>query len=181
MKKYLSILLILALFTGCSSKTAIPEDKIPKPSSEYGWITDFSTHTLSGKNVTDQLFSDHDLTMINIWATWCPPCVNELPELQELYENLDANVNLISICTDLDEQRDTAQLLVDEYGINFDILAPDDGLDSAILNRITSFPTTIFVDSDGTIVGTPILGAPPQDVVATYQNAINTTLALLNE
>lgn len=181
MKKYLSLLAILTLFAGCSSKTTIPEDKMPKPSSEYGWVTDFSTQTLDGKNVTEEMFADYDLTMINIWATWCPPCVNELSELQELFENLDSNVNLISICTDALDARDDAHELVELNGIEYDILLPDDGLNSAILNRITSFPTTIFVDSEGTIVGTPILGAPPKDVVKTYQNAIDQTLLLINE
>lgn len=64
----------------------------------------FSTTDMDGKNVTNDIFKDYDLTVVNFWATYCNPCIDELPELAEWKKELPDNVNLIGLLVDVDEK-----------------------------------------------------------------------------
>ncbi len=136
----------------------------------------FSTVTTAGEEVTEVIFADYDLTMVNIWATWCSPCVNEMGELQELYEGLEANVNIISICYDGGSETDLANTIFSENGVEFMALIPDSEIETNIISSIQYFPTTIFVDSEGNIVGSRLEGAPSSNVVETYNAYIEDAL-----
>lgn len=64
-------------------------------------VGEFTTQDLDGNTVTQDIFKEHKLTLVNAMGTWCSPCVQELPELQKLYENMkDKGVGVISIVTD---------------------------------------------------------------------------------
>ncbi|MFR3500045.1 MAG: TlpA disulfide reductase family protein, partial [Paraclostridium bifermentans] len=62
-------------------------------------LSGFKTTDLNGNKVTSDLFSKNKLTMVNIWATWCGPCIDEMPEISKLYNELPIGTNVISICT----------------------------------------------------------------------------------
>ena len=51
-------------------------------------VGEFTTQDLDGNTVTQDIFKEHKLTLVNAMGTWCSPCVQELPELQKLYENM---------------------------------------------------------------------------------------------
>ncbi len=114
---------------------------------------------MNGNAVDSSIFADYDLTMVNIWATWCGPCVEELPDLAELYTMLPDNVNLITICSDADIEKETAAEFLQECGAEFTTICGDSYIESNILQDITAFPTTIFVDRDGKTVGEAVLGS----------------------
>ena len=85
--------------------------------------------------------------VLNFWATWCPPCVEEMPALQEVAEDVDGLAMLgINIQDDLEQ----AQSLVDELGVTYD-LAVD--ADAELFAELEGFgmPTTLFVDTDGVV------------------------------
>lgn len=131
---------------------------------------------MNGNKVTADIFSAYDLTMINIWATWCGPCVDEMPDLAELYRTLPNNVNLITICVDGAEESETAKQVLQRSDAGFVTLSGDEELKNGLLANIVGYPTTIFVDSNGTVVGDPFVGAWPKEG---YEREIEKRLAQL--
>lgn len=79
--------------------------------SENGFpvnMPEFSTTDMDGNKVTNDTFADYDLTVVNFWATYCNPCIDELPELAEWKKELPDNVNLIGLLVDVDEKEVTS-------------------------------------------------------------------------
>ena len=107
--------------------------------------------------------------MINIWATFCSPCLNELPELGELAdEYADKKVRIVGIVADVPQEADgsfdadmlkKAKDIVSETGADYLQLLPSEDLQKAKIDEVSAVPETIFVDSDGNIVGDSYLGA----------------------
>jgi len=118
----------------------------------------FSTRDLSGRTVTNAIFAESEITMINFWATWCPPCIEEMPDLAEMYDALGEG--LIGVLVDADDRGaiDRAHQILRTAGANFPQLLPSKDMDS-VLNLIDAIPTSIFVDSNGNIVGSTVVGA----------------------
>ncbi len=138
----------------------------------------FETQTLTGETVTADIFKDYDLTVVNVWATWCSPCVSEIPELVELDKTLPQNVNVISISIDGESEKELVQEMVDHFGIEYPVLMPSESLQNSVLGYVSSLPTTFFVDKEGNLVGEPVIGVPGRsgEILEAYQNQINTRL-----
>ena len=117
MKKGSSLLLasvlLLAALAGCStgednslvSKTPFPE---------------FSEADTEGNPVSSDIFADYDATIVNFWNNGCGTCIEEMPELEELYHQLqERNINLIGVGADSgegEEQLETAQNILKGEG-----------------------------------------------------------------
>ena len=149
----------------------VPSGLAAKPRSRYvAWVR-FSTTDLDGNSVDQSVFADHKLTMVNVWATFCGPCISEMPELGTLAsEYADKGmqiVGLVSDVTDSDGNLDEAQLslardIVAETGANYLHVVPGEGL-YGLLSQVSGVPTTLFVDSEGKQVGTAYIGAKDLD------------------
>ena len=133
----------------------------------------FSGVDLDGNALDSSIFAYYDLTMINIWATWCGPCVSELPDLASLYDNLPENVNLVTVCEDGDTESEAAKEFLAECGAKFRTLAADDAVRGSLLRNVYSYPTTIFVDKNGEIVGDAVYGSADE---AFYRSEIEARL-----
>ncbi|WP_051280710.1 TlpA family protein disulfide reductase [Anaerovorax odorimutans] len=131
-----------------------------------GNMTAFNADTLSGKKATQDILKDYDVTMVNVWATFCSPCIEEMPELQKVYKNLPDNSNMITICIDGETEKEMAEEIYDSVKGSFDVLFPDDRLKESLLNNINAVPTTIFVDKNGMPVSEPIIGVPDRENAA---------------
>lgn len=133
--------------------------------TEEGTALSFETIDLEGNPVkSESLFANNKVTMINIWATTCGPCIEELPELEELNKEFRANGGAIVGLVDdvwvenmmyLDEAKD----IVKDTGVTFPNLCAWEGYDEVL--EAVGTPTTYFVDSKGKLIGEPILGAHP--------------------
>lgn len=121
---------------------------------------EFTTVDTDGNTVTQEIFADYELTMVNIWATWCGYCIEEMPAFAELTERLPENVNLITICTDADTEAELAGEILSYAGANFQTLLVSDEMNAQLISHIYAFPTTYFLDSAGQAVGDPIVGVP---------------------
>lgn len=123
----------------------------------------FSAKDLSGNIVTESIFAQKDLTVVNIWGTFCSPCVGEMPSLGQWAKDMPDNVQLIGLITDISGDDDTvrhdlAVSIMEKADADFlQIIANQDFY--PILKWITGVPTTLFVDKEGNIVGSPIVGA----------------------
>ena len=135
----------------------------------------FDTKDVFGNPVNSQdLFSQHTMTMVNVWASWCGPCVGELPELQRLNGEFEAkNCAIVGILLDGNEavgDRDGRAEMKDA-GVTYTVLRPWDGVDQVF--PVTAVPTSFFVDSSGNIIGEPIVGA----AVGMYSAALDDAIA----
>lgn len=144
-------------------------------SSFGGSLESFSAEDMDGNAVTEEIFSEYDLTMVNLWTTWCVYCIEEMPALQELYAQLPENVNMITVCGDAETEHELAQQILSDSGAQFTTIAANDELQSELLAYVTGFPTTVFVDSTGKAVGEPLMGMP-RDTVSGYMQEIEARL-----
>ena len=72
-------------FDGSHSAFDEPSDSTNLGAENVGT---FETTDIDGNTYTESVFSDYDLTLVNAFTTWCSPCVNEIPELEKLYEEM---------------------------------------------------------------------------------------------
>ena len=134
----------------------------PEEAKASDAVPEFSAADLEGNTVTNDIFSKADLTVVNFWATYCSPCINEMPELSEWSEAMPDNVQIIGVVTDVpsedSDQYALAQQSVEKIGVNFVNLVAAEGF-SPVIREIVGVPTTFFVDRDGNFVGSPVVGA----------------------
>lgn len=147
MKKAFSLLLALAL---CLAGLAMAEEAQPAVYQLGDKIDDFTMTTYDGTSVTlSEVLKEKDMVLINIWATWCGPCRNEFPFLEEAYQQYKDKVEVLALSC---EPTDDDQVLTDyvaEMGLTFPVGRDDVGLDSRF--GVRSIPTSVVVDRFGTI------------------------------
>ena len=128
----------------------------------------FETADINGNTYTESVFSDYDLTLVNAFTTWCSPCVNEMPELEQLYQDMkDQGVGVVGMIIDaVDEEGNTdeavlekAKVLQEKTGVTYPLLIPDAGKLNGRIQGLQSFPESFFVDKNGNIVSDPIMGS----------------------
>ena len=164
------------------------QDEQTEESSKSGDVFEvMSMSDLDGNEVDSSIFADYDLTMINIWATFCNPCLSEMPELAELsheYAAGDNKVQIIGICTDITDGKgqavqegvDYAKQIVESTGADYLHLVPDEDFMEFLMQEVQAVPTTYFVDSQGKVVGDVAVGARDK---ASWQKEIDARLAEL--
>ena len=146
------------------------------PGSELvGKTLSFETKDIDGNSVkSEDIFSQHEITMVNVWATWCGPCLSELKELGEIDRRLaDKDCAILGICIDADESPDEAKALIKENKMDYLNVLAFDSLDDDL--AIQGYPTTVFVGRDGTILALPVIGVPGD--ISLYENTIDALLA----
>lgn len=128
----------------------------------------FETQDVQGETYTEELFQDHDLTMVNIFTTWCSPCINEIPDLEKLHQEMsDKGVGVVGVVLDsvdgngeaYAEALEKAKLIAEKTGASYPFLIPDSTNMNGRLNGINAVPETFFVDKDGNIVGETYSGS----------------------
>ena len=133
----------------------------------------FETADINGNTYTESVFSDYDLTLVNAFTTWCSPCVNEMPELEQLYQDMkDQGVGVVGMIIDaVDEEGNTdeavlekAKVLQEKTGVTYPLLIPDAGKLNGRIQGLQSFPESFFVDKNGNIVSDPIMGSNDLEV-----------------
>lgn len=135
-------------------------------SSAYGLpaqMPAFTTKDLDGNTVTESIFGEKDLTVVNIWGTFCPPCIGEMPELGEWAKEMPDNVQLIGLVSDISGDDDTqhhdlAVEIMEKADADFKQIIVNQDF-ASVMQCIIGVPTTLFVDKEGNIIGDPIIGA----------------------
>lgn len=148
------VALIAALLTGFGLRAAgFGEDDADEPTAE-GTLTEaeeLADVTLQRFDGTEVATSDYrgQPLVINFWASWCVPCVDEMPAFQEVHESLGDQVTFLGV-----NSRDTeesAQQMVETTGVTYD-LARDVSGDLARSLDVATLPVTVLVLPDGTVV-----------------------------
>ena len=130
-------------------------------------LSNLQTMDIDGKEFSGKNFSDYDLTMVNVFATWCSPCVQEIPDLAEIQKEMkDKGVNIVGVVTDTVDQTgenqealEKAKLIRERRKAEYPFLIPDKSNINGRLSGIQAFPETFFVDKKGQIVGETYSGS----------------------
>lgn len=112
---------------------------------------DFSLPGLTGESIR---LSDlrGQVVLVNFWTTWCPPCREEMPALQQVYERLgERGLVVLGVnWTQVDDPQ-AVEPFARELGLTFPILLDRYGAVSEELYQILGLPTSILIDRDGTV------------------------------
>lgn len=137
---------------------------------------------LDGKALPEDLLAKGGVTMVNVWATFCNPCLEEMPHLEELNKEFAAagkNFKVVGIAADVvndkgevgQEQLDLAKEIVKKTGVTYMNIIPGEKLQSDILPNVTAFPTSFFLNDKGEVIKT-VMGATTKDDWANTANEL---------
>ncbi len=187
MKKFLAIILTICLvcscFAACGNNNGKQQDisgtsssgtdslKVPQEDLQgvkHHSFSKFTAIDLAGNKFDQNIFKGKKLTMINIWATFCRPCINEMPDLEILSkEYAEKGLQVIGIICDVTYSDgvynkvllEDALNIIEQTGVTYTSLLPSESLNEIKLSEVYSVPETIFVDENGNIVGESYVGS----------------------
>jgi len=129
--------------------------------SEEVFFGPFQAEDLNGGGtVTDACYDNAAVTYVNFWATWCGPCVEELPALAQLGAETGGQAQVIGVLIDAADQRgrrdeqaiSVMRKLLADANAQYPVLYPEGEVIREILPYITAIPTTVVVDRRGMIL-----------------------------
>ena len=145
------------IFLSADSSGASTNGLIPAP--QKGFLApNFTLETLDGETVT---LSDlrGQAVVVNLWATWCPPCRAEMPALQKVYvEYKERGLVILAVNSTVQDERQAIPAFIAEYGLTFPVLL-DVNNEAGRLYQLRSLPSTFFIRRDG-IIHEVVIGGP---------------------
>lgn len=180
MKRFISVLLCITMlfaFASCgkgdteNTDTTGGTDSTSAATEENKQDADFAftSVTVEGEEVDTSVFEGSKLTMVNIWATFCGPCIREMPDLQKISEEYkDKDFQIVGIVCDVTMNSDgsynadllkDAKDIIEETGVKYTNILPSESLNKIKLDEVYSVPETIFVDEKGNLVGDSYVGS----------------------
>jgi thiol-disulfide isomerase/thioredoxin len=138
-------------------KVGLFQPNIPDISKEEV-VTEFASNT----EMDRILFKNNDgeviplsslkdkVVFINFWATWCPPCIAEMPTIQKLYSEFKDNEDIVFMMVDVDNQREKSQAFMDKRKFDLPIYTPAGPIPSSYLGG--AIPTTLVLNKQGEVV-----------------------------
>lgn len=152
-------------------------DVYPEPGTKISFIT----KDLEGKEVTaEALFSRNRVTLVNFWQTFCGPCMEEMPELDRLNrEYAGKGFEVISVVCDVGQDEgklEKARTISGKYSIRT-LLLSSDLYESLPLPQGT--PTSYFIDSEGKILGYPVVGKHMDQILAGIEQYLDGKTAVV--
>ena len=170
-KSKLCLLLLVVssfLLTGCA-KAEIRENTESTPARETestltpqsgndSTAIAFEALDMEGNTVSAEVFAETKLTMVNVWATYCNPCLREMPGLGELAEEYaPEEFRIVGVISDVMEGADQKTMdlaadLIEQTGAGYTHLLLSESLYYALLTDVTAVPTTFFINEDGEIL-----------------------------
>ena len=146
--------------------------KLFSAEDEMRLLGELDTQDIYGNAVDGSLLEGYRLTMVNVWATYCGPCINEMSDLGRLAADLrEEGIQVIGLVSDVvgasflpdEAQVQQAQKIVEQTGADYPHLLPSMDLYRKVLSQIEAVPTTFFVDETGMLVGYAYVGARSYD------------------
>lgn len=173
----ITVMLIGLLFTACGQNTECPssesynktgatnpfisdQNNATETESQKSYILTFEASTIDDEKMTSDIFADSTLTMINVWATFCNPCLREMPDLGEIAtEYTKEEFQLLGIISDVTEESEKADLNIakdlieNTKATTYPHLLLNQSLYFNLVSASDSVPTTYFVNQKGEVIG----------------------------
>ncbi|MBU8878332.1 TlpA family protein disulfide reductase [Bacillus sp. FJAT-29790] len=166
-KKIIAAVVLIALMSVAIVQAMEKEE--PKPNNLPGLgiglkAPDFELKNLAGETVKLSDFKGKKV-MLNFWATWCPPCKAEMPDMQKFYTESGDKIAILAV--NIDPKNDVSGF-ADKMGVNFPILLDENDQVSKTY-QILTIPTTFFIDEKG-IIRNKHLSIMTVDLMKKYTN-----------
>ena len=154
---FLAILLVLSAYNGYQTwqniQRAKEESSVALQQKNTGVATGMQAPTFTLEdNQGQQVAVNKDdigrVYVLNFWASWCPPCRAEMPDMEKFYQEHREKVAFYAI--NLEEPKDKAAAFIENQGYTFPILFDVNG-EVGHLFKVRDIPTTVVVDTDGKI------------------------------
>lgn len=129
-------------------------------------LPDFTLTDLEGNTVSLKDFRGKNV-YLNFWASWCPPCKAEMPDIEKLYQETKGT-DLIILAVNIGEDKETVVNFMSQYKYNFKVLLDADS-SVAQMYGVSSIPESIFIDKEGNLVNSQI-GALTYEQMKAYVN-----------
>jgi peroxiredoxin len=156
MKKVI-VISILVLLVGYAIYNAIRPTDVKVGVTEGKSAPDFELMTLEGEEMSLSSLQGKKV-IINFWATWCPPCRAEMPDMQKIQDTYGDDVVIAAVnLTSSEKNVESVKSFIDELGLSFPVLLDEKGE----INKqyeVISYPTSYIVDENG-VISTKLIGA----------------------
>src|SRR5271157_465316 len=150
------------IFASADKTNSETAGRIPAP--QKGFLApEFKLETLDGQSIA---LTDYrgKAVLVNVWATWCPPCRAEMPTIEKVYQEYQ-NQGLVVLGVDSTIQDDPTAIapFVKQYNITFPILLDING-EASDLYELRSLPTSFFIGRDG-VIKEVVVGGPMSEAL----------------
>ncbi len=157
---FLAVILLAVSLFGCRQESV----SLETGESVFG---SFTTTDFAGNPFNEEVFRAKKLTMVNLWATFCDPCIREMPDLAALQKEYEGQLQIVGVAVDLTdrngnvlpEQIKAAESIIKSTGADYVQLLPSPSLNKAYLNQVQAVPETVFLDENGCQIGQSYLGS----------------------
>ncbi len=156
MKKWILVGIVIGMLGWVGYEYIFAKDEVEKYDANTGkegnrkgdTAFDFELTTLDGETVK---LSDYrgERVMLNFWATWCPPCRAEMPDMEKFQKEHDITVLAVNL-TETETDPSKVQDFIEEYDLTFTVPL-DQESEIANLYQIVAYPTSFMIDSNGRI------------------------------
>jgi peroxiredoxin len=129
------------------------EDEVAMPLTQMAGVVPAADFTLTGVDGRQLRLSDlrGQVVLLNFWATWCPPCRAELPDLEAIYREDGVSHSLTVVGVDVEENAGLTQAFAKQYDVTFPLLPDPDGKVSDHLYAVRALPTSFLIDRAGNV------------------------------
>jgi len=176
-----SLLVLGVLFSGCDSKSTIDGNVLAKQKKEevntnfepqsFALITTdekFISFTSTAQGLDFDEFKGKKAVLIDVFATWCPPCIEEIPTLKELKEKYKDQFEIVSVLFEKDKTKEEIEAFIKEHGINYPITMGEENFRLAKeLGDIKKVPEMFLFSKDGRFVN-KFVGKTPKEELEQY-------------
>ncbi len=143
-------LLASVLVTSCVTGPATTGASTPSSSAR---ASDFTLRSLEGNTVRLSTYLGKDVVLLSFWATWCAPCLGEMPALEAIHQEYKGQgFTLLSISMDGPESLANVETIVRRYNLTYPVLLDEDTRVVAVFNPARDAPFAVLIDREGRIV-----------------------------
>lgn len=124
----------------------IPETSVRSGGSASSLLNGLVFEDQQG-NIKDLAVQKDKVVFINFWATWCPPCIAEMPAIQQLYNTFKDDDRVVFVMADMDDNPRKAQAFMEKKGLDLPVYTPASRIPDALYTG--TLPTTVILDRSG--------------------------------